>query len=534
MKRTKQSLLLAATLLAGVFSSSAATIPVSGNLTGEVTWTADNEYLLEGSVYVLAGAVLNIEAGTVVRGKAGNAFPDYGTLFVTRGGKLNAIGSIANPIIFTAENDDLNDPFDLPLANEGGGGRGLWGGVVILGNGRINRPDSEASGSGQNPDESFYQLYEGLNDLTDEGTGQPLHRFGGNDNTDDSGALRYVSIRYSGKPLSANKELNGLSLAGVGSGTTVEFVEVYANADDGFEFWGGAVNTRYLVSAYNSDEMFDMDQGHEGKHQFWFGMQAITGDEGMELNGQPSGDSNVNTPGAQPLGAHQIYNVTLIGEGGAGSGSDALNTRSEYFGSIHNSVIMEFQGRDQVSSVPNYNGMVTHNQFFNNVGGNGIVDLVENAFGDPLLGAIDREQNGLLDPRPAAGSPVFTGFKTPPTDGYFIHAPYKGAVRDAVWLQDWTALSDNMHLVPVRNVIVVEFPATAIDTTIVFGSAGNTLQMSVATETGKSYQLLSTMDLGADPIAWVPEGTPVAGDGTVKNFDQTIGVGDKYFRIQVD
>ena len=263
-------------------------------------------------------------------------------------------------------------------------------------------------------------------------------------------------------------------------------------------------------------------------------MQAITGDEGMELNGQPSGDSNVNTPGAQPLGAHQIYNVTLIGEGGAGSGSDALNTRSEYFGSIHNSVIMEFQGRDQVSSVPNYNGMVTHNQFFNNVGGRGIVDEANNAFGDPLLGMIDREQNGLLDPRPAAGSPVFTGFKTPPTDGYFINAPYKGAVRDAVWLQDWTALSDNMHLVPVRNVIVVEFPATAIDTTIVFGSAGNTLQMSVATETGKSYQLLSTMDLGADPIAWVPEGTAVAGDGTVKNFDQTIGAGDKYFRIQVD
>lgn len=222
----------------------------------------------------------------------------------------------------------------------------MWGGVVIPGKGRINRPDSEASGSGTNPDGSFYQLYEGLSDLTDAGTGQQLHRFGGNDNTDGSGALRYVSIRYSGKPLSANKELNGFSLAGVGSGTTVEFVEVYAGADDGFEIWGGAVNTRYPVSAYNSDEMFDMDQGHEGKHQFWFGMQAITGDEGMKLNGQPSGDSSVNTPGALPLGAHQIYNVTLIGEGGAGSGSEALNTRSEYFGSIHNSVIMEFQGRD--------------------------------------------------------------------------------------------------------------------------------------------------------------------------------------------
>jgi len=470
----------------------------------------------------------------VVRGKAGNAFPQFGTLFVTRGGKLNAIGSIANPIIFTSELDDINDPFDIPLANEGGGGRGLWGGVVILGKGRINRPDSEASGSGTNPDGSFFQLYEGLSDLTDAGTGQQLHRFGGNDNTDDSGALRFVSIRYSGKALSANKELNGLSLGGVGSGTTLEFVEVYANADDGFEIWGGAVNSRYLVSAYNSDELFDMDQGHEGKHQFWFGLQAITGDEGLELNGQTSGDSNVNVPGALPLGEHQIYNVTLIGEGGAGSGSDAMNTRSEYYGSIHNSVIMEFQGRDQVSSVPTYNGTVTHNQFFGNVGGNGIVDLANNAFGNPQLTGVDRGQSELLDPRPAVGSPVFTGFKTPPADGFFINAPYKGASRDALWFQDWTAMADNLHLAPARKVIVVDVPASATETTIVFGAVGNTLQMSVATVNGKTYQLQSATVLTGSPLDWSNEGAAVAGDGTTKSFNQTISGSDKYFRIQVN
>jgi hypothetical protein len=286
----------------------------------------------------------------------------------------------------------------------------------------------------------------------------------------------------------------------VGSGTTLEFVEVYANADDGFEIWGGAVNSRYLVSAYNSDELFDMDQGHEGKHQFWFGLQAITGDEGLELNGQTSGDSNVNVPGALPLGEHQIYNVTLIGEGGAGSGSDAMNTRSEYYGSIHNSVIMEFQGRDQVSSVPTYNGTVTHNQFFGNVGGNGIVDLANNAFGNPQLTGVDRGQSELLDPRPAVGSPVFTGFKTPPADGFFINAPYKGASRDALWFQDWTAMADNLHLAPARKVIVVDVPASATETTIVFGAVGNTLQMSVATVNGKTYQLQSATVLTGSPL----------------------------------
>lgn len=161
--------------------------------------------------------------------------------------------------------------------------------MVILGKGLINRPDAEASGSGRNPDGSWYQLYEGLQDATDPETGQGLHRFGGNDNDDSSGALRFVSIRYAGNALDANKELNSLSLAGVGRGTVVEFVEVYAGADDGFEFWGGAVHTRYLVASFHSHECFDMGQGHEGKHQFWFGLQGVTADEGMELNGQPSG-----------------------------------------------------------------------------------------------------------------------------------------------------------------------------------------------------------------------------------------------------
>ncbi|MBK9138100.1 MAG: hypothetical protein IPM17_04960 [Verrucomicrobia bacterium] len=445
--RTLQNLALAASLLVGAASASAATVPVSGILRGVHNWTADNEYLLDGWVYVVDGAVLNIEAGTVIRGKEAAAAPNYGTLFICRGGKINALGTRLRPIIFTTESDDLDDPFDIPLADEGGGGRGLWGGVVILGHGRINRPDAEASGSGTNPDGSFYQLYEGLNDATDPQTGQGLHRYGGSNNDDSSGALRFVSIRYSGKALDANKELNALSLAGVGRGTVLEFVEVYAGADDGFEIWGGAVNSRYLVASYCSDEMFDMDQGHEGKHQFWFGLQAISGDEGVELNGQPSGGSNVNVAGAPPLGRHQIYNATIIGEGGPGSGSDAMNTRSDYYGSIHNSIFMQFQGRDQVSSVPTYNGTVTHNVFWENVGGRGIVDLANNAFADPLLVMIDRGQNEKLDPRPAANSPVFTGAKEAPKDGFFCQVPYKGAFdSDDNWLLGWTALYQNGHL----------------------------------------------------------------------------------------
>ncbi len=540
MKQILQKLCLTALVAVGANSGWAGTVSVSGILRGTHHWTADNEYLLNGWVYVVSNAVLNIEAGTVIRGKEAAAQPNYGALFICRGGKINAVASPGNPIIFTAESDDISDPFDIPLDDEGGGGRGLWGGVVLLGQGRMNRPDSEASGSGTNPDGSFWQLYEGLGDALDPVTSQPLHRWGGNDNDDSSGALRFVSIRYSGKVMDSNKELNGLSLAGVGRGTTLEFVEVYANADDGFEWWGGAVNSRYLVSAFNSDECFDMDQGHQGKHQFWFGMQGITGDEGMELNGQPSGDSNVNTPGAVPLGEHQIYNVTLIGEGGAGSGSDALNTRSDYHGRIHNSVFLEFQGRDQVSSVPTYHGTVTHNLFWQNVGGNGIVDTVNNVFADPLLKSIDREQNELLDPRPQPGSPAFAGFKSPPNDGYFIAAEYKGAFHDSLWFADWTALMDNGHIRPTAKSLVALQPAISVTpdpVTLGFATSGGNLVISIPSQVGFTYTLESTGTL--PPAAWesatgVTPANPQAGTGGTLTFTVPANDAVRFFQVKAN
>lgn len=532
MKRRILGILLTVALATESWSAMGATITVSGILRGEHNWTADNEYLLNGWVYVVDGAVLNIEAGTVIRGKEAAAAPDYGALFICRGAKINALGSRLKPIIFTTESDDINDPFDIPLESEPTG-RGLWGGVVLLGKARINRPDSEASGSGLNPDGSFYQLYEGLGDATDPVTGQGLHRYGGADQDDSSGAMRFVSIRYAGKALDANKELNSLSLAGVGRGTTLEFVEVYAGADDGYEFFGGAVNTRYLVASFHSDECFDVDQGHEGKHQFWFGFQGFSADEGMELNGQPSGGSNVNVPGAEPLGRHQIYNATIIGEGGPGSGSDALNTRSDYYGTIHNSVFMDFQGRDHISSVPTYNGVVTQNLFWNNVGGRGIADEANNAFVDPLLLDLDRGQNSRLDPRPAPTSPVFQGYKLPPADGFFIPAPYKGACGQALWFQDWSALADNLHLKPVAHALVADQPpqAGAESPAITAAKDGNNIVLSFTSQSGQKYQIQSRTALEAGE--WVNEGAPLDGTGQPLNYTDVAAGTAKFYRVVI-
>ena len=233
MNKPILTILVTAGVLAGGAQMAADTNLVSGILRGVNHWSNTNEYVLDGYVYVADGAVLNIEAGTVIRGKPGAA-PNFGALFVTRGGKINALGTRLRPIIFTAEDDDISDPFDIPLEAEPTG-RGLWGGVVLLGKARLNRPDAEASGSGTNPDGSFYQLYEGLGDATDPQTSQNLHRFGGNDDDDSSGTLRFVSIRYAGKALESNKEINGLSFGSVGRGTTLEYIEVYGGGDDGFE-----------------------------------------------------------------------------------------------------------------------------------------------------------------------------------------------------------------------------------------------------------------------------------------------------------
>jgi len=447
-KNAMLGVLYGASILAAAHSGQAATINISGQLTGVNNWTANNEYVLNGYVYVLDGGVLNIEAGTVIRGVGGVA-PNFGALYICRGAKINALGTRLRPIIFTSDTDDISDPFDIPFT---AAGRGLWGGVVLLGKGIINRADATSVNGNQTTDPSvpgnhLWQIYEGLADVN--GTdGKPLHRFGGADNDDDSGCLRYVSIRHGGKALSADKEINGLSMGAVGRKTIVEFVEAYQGADDGFEWWGGAVNSRYLVSTFVDDEMFDMDEGHIGKHQFWFGIQGIAGDEGFELNGQPSGGANVNIVGALPRGRHQIYNVMLIGNPADG-GNDAMNTRSEYFGEIRNSVFTQFSGSNQVSSVSTYNGTVVNNIFFANTAGNGIADVANNAFVNPLLVAIDRTQSQLLDPTPQSGSPVFTGFATTPTDGFFCPAPYKGAFNVGEnWMHGWTALSQNQHIKP--------------------------------------------------------------------------------------
>ena len=297
------------------------------DIVGHTRFTSDNTYLLSGLVFVEDGETLSIEAGTVIKGKPTSAEGEDTALIVARGGRIFADGTAEDPIIFTAEADDVDDPDDILLSSPTAS-RGLWGGVIILGKASINTATGENN-------------IEGI-----DATTEPRGIYGGGvnpDDDDDSGVLRYVSIRHGGAVIGADNEINGLTMGGVGRGTTIEHVEVFYNQDDGFEWFGGTVNTRYLISAFAGDDAFDYDEGFRGEHQFWFSIQDPSlGDHAGEHDGGT--DPEDGRPYARPT----IMNATYIGRGASSMGgkdNNAVIFRDNAGGMYFNSIFTEFKGR---------------------------------------------------------------------------------------------------------------------------------------------------------------------------------------------
>jgi len=285
----------------------AVTLKDDGNGTGTVTWTKNTKYVLEGLVFVNDGQTLTIEPGTVVRFKPGQA-ENSSALIVARGGKIIAEGTREAPIIFTVEGDDLNGSVPIEA-------RGLWGGVIILGNAPLNVEGGES-------------YLEGIP------FSEPRIIFGGQNENDNSGSLKYVSIRHGGTNIGDGNEINGLTLGGVGSGTTIEYLEVISNEDDGVEIFGGNVNLKHVVTAYCGDDAFDYDLGWTGKGQFWLGIQApYLGDKLIEAGG------GINPVNGLPNSLPQIYNATLYAKGNS-SANPVIAFENNAGGTIANSIIL--------------------------------------------------------------------------------------------------------------------------------------------------------------------------------------------------
>lgn len=226
---------------------------ISENITANETWYADTVYQLGGRITVTSGATLTIEPGTVIKGEAGTG-ANATALLIARGAKLMAEGTASMPIIFTTVADEITHEQlltgDFKSPNLDATVNGLWGGVIVLGNAKISA--SNASG-----DVSEVQI-EGI--PTSDANGL----YGGSDDADNSGVIKYVSIRHGGANIGSGNEINGLTLGGVGSGTTIENVEVVSNQDDGIEWFGGTVSVTNVVVWNAGDDAIDTDQSWGG------------------------------------------------------------------------------------------------------------------------------------------------------------------------------------------------------------------------------------------------------------------------------
>lgn len=411
-----------------------------------VTWTKDNVYVLNGFVYVEDGATLTIQAGTVVKAQTGTA-SNASALIISRGAKIQAVGTPAEPIVFTSILDNVSVP-DLSTANGGQDGldyresssRSLWGGIVLLGRASNNVGENVLVEGLPNDPRAYYG----------PGAGNaPVEN-------DNSGTMRFVQIKYSGSVIEAAKELQSLTLASVGSGTTVEYVESFMSGDDGFEFFGGTVNTSHLAVYGADDDSFDYDEGLRGNHQFWFALQtAANGDKLGEF------DSGNATPGikATPLAAPNVYNTTFLGRGRTASGGKEALIYKEYGGgAFRNSILADVNNRAVTVNAD------TEERFTN--GGISFGDnlvyvtgamanfaaantawtatAANNRTANPMLTAIAREHTDAskLDPRPAPGSPALSGAGTVPSG--LVQTAYVGAFDGTTnWLAPWTAMAYN-------------------------------------------------------------------------------------------
>ena len=300
----------------------AATETITSSITTNTTWTSDKVYLISGQIYVKNNSTLTIEAGTTILVKK-TGIPDGFGLVVTRGSKLNAIGTAIKPIIFTS---------DQPAGNRLDGD---WGGIVLLGKAYTNAVGGAA-------------FIEGINPTTDT-------QYGGGtapNNEDNSGTLSFVRIEFAGQDLQPDKEINGLTMGAVGNGTTIDHIQTSYVNDDGFEWFGGSVNCKYLISFRNMDDDFDTDNGYSGNVQFGLAVRDPLKFDGQVGKGTTSAfESDNDAAGslASPQTSATFANMTIIGP----KRGDLSATLSPYWRNgahirkntaikIYNTIILDF------------------------------------------------------------------------------------------------------------------------------------------------------------------------------------------------
>ena len=439
----------------------------NGDLTANNTiLTCDKLWVLDKKIYVDSLKSLTIQPGTVIKATFGSGALAP-ALIVSRGAKIIAAGQESCPIVFTSASDNMNGTYDVAE-------KGQWGGVIVLG---------FAGNNLMNPESGTLAVADGVGFIEGFTSADPRILYGaapGSENNDDnSGILTYVSIRHGGAVVGTANEINGLTLGSVGRGTTIHHIEIMSNLDDGIELFGGTVDLKYCSILFSDDDGFDWDHGWNGRIQFGvvvktdIGTATSTDNNGFELDADDSDD-------AFYLVSPKMYNCTFIGGKGingnnASDVSRAINWKEGARGEIRNCVFSNFETGVQfatetthkvnlVASDDTYAAWVAgqlvleNNTFIGTttavkrdgatVGDAG--DLTRFTTAGNVAVASIPGYNGVHVLNTATGvvstkhdiipNPGLSTTSTPPQDGFFTPANYRGAFESGKksWLSDYS------------------------------------------------------------------------------------------------
>jgi hypothetical protein len=429
-------------------SDNGTTITLEGKITSDTVLRAKNIYILKGLVYIKNNAKITIEPGTVIKG----AYLDpIGGLIITRGSRIIAEGTADKPIVFTSNSPNPRS--------------GDWAGIVLLGKALTNSAFNGTAGVGE--------IEGGVNNADGDGL------YGGTDDNDNSGIMKYVRIEYAGFAFLPDKEINSLTMGGVGKGTVIDHIETFYAKDDAFEWFGGSVDCKYLIAYKTQDDDFDTDNGFRGKIQFGLIVRDsliadLSNSESFESDNDANGSALTPQTGAIFSNVTSIGPLATLNNNGSSLYLAGAQIRRNSAISIFNSVFLGWptgvlidgsKGRyvelniadstlrirnsviagckTAVKYAPNtttpsgYTSADVMNWFTNPYFGNTILTNVTDA---KLVNPFNAAS---FDPTPFGTSPLSTGasFADPKLAG-FTQVTFRGAINpggaDANWWKGWT------------------------------------------------------------------------------------------------
>ena len=461
--------------------------------TTDVTLTNNAHWILQGRTAVgndnENNTTLYIQNGTTLIGETGDDF-----LVVRRGSKIEALGNSASPITMTSIQD--------VMGNETGIGQ--WGGLVLLGNAPANSCGDQTGAATADELASCGVAAEGA-----------AGNFGGNQPEDNSGTLRYVVVKHAGKALGNGDELNGISFAGVGSGTKVEYIQVHENLDDGVEFFGGTVNVRNLVLSSIGDDSLDWSFGWTGKAQnVYIQQSAVDGDNAIEA------DNSEFDAAATPQTNPTISNVTIVGA----AGRNGVRLRAGTQGVLKNVVItgpddykkcLRVNGDESVAHAGAGDLSLTHSYVAcaadNNFGSSDLADPT--AWFNGQTGNVIATRDQLLLATdgftPKSSSPLLgAGYDMSDDDAFFTSTDYVGAFDGQNnWMEGWTVAINSNVPAGVTNALT---QGLATDVSADYSAITDKPVYKLAADTEFTTDVVLTND-----AHWILQGrTAVGGDKT--------------------